>query len=425
MLLLPTDIYIAGGVATVALTVLLLALLPPRAVHSAFRPIFRLPHLPAWGTKPFRIASIALLLSLVAAGIAGSTDPLANPLPLGVWVVWWIGFVALQGALTDLWRFTAPWLYVPRRASLRLPRRLGHAPACIGFLALSGFILADPAPADPRRLATLLAVYLAATALAVALFGRRWLLQCEPISVLMRVFRRIAPFARMGKRIGFGLWGWRTAIAAAPPFELAVFMVLILGSGSYDGLNETFWWLNLLGVNPLEYPGRSALVIPTLTGLVAANAALLAVFTLCLYTGLTLARTSGLRDAFCRFAPALLPIALGYHIAHYLTAFLVDAQWALKTASDPFATGANLFGTADTYVTTGFFNTQASVRAIWLTQAGAVVIGHVVSILLSHALALRHFATPRQALLSQIPLAFFMAAYTLFGLWLLASPRGA
>jgi len=58
-----------------------------------------------------------------------------------------------------------------------------------------------------------------------------------------------------------------------------------------------------------------------------------------------------------------------------------------------------------------------------LTQAVIVVAGHILAVLISHAVALSLFETPRRAALSQIPLAAFMIAFTLFGLWLLASPR--
>jgi len=137
----------------------------------------------------------------------------------------------------------------------------------------------------------------------------------------------------------------------------------------------------------------------------------------------------GLGRAFCLFAPSILPIALGYHIAHYLPSFLVDAQYALAAATDPMARGADYLGLGSFYVTTGFFNTQASVRLIWLTQAGAVVTGHILAVILAHAIALRHFGSERNAAinasLSQVPLAIFMILYTFFGLWLLASPRGA
>lgn len=67
-------------------------------------------------------------------------------------------------------------------------------------------------------------------------------------------------------------------------------MLVMLGSGSFDGLNETFWWLAVLGVNPLEFPGRSAVVLPNVLGLVLANLALLAVYALTIRAGLWLAR---------------------------------------------------------------------------------------------------------------------------------------
>ncbi|MEM1401558.1 MAG: hypothetical protein AAGF58_16840, partial [Pseudomonadota bacterium] len=74
---------------------------------------------------------------------------------------------------------------------------------------------------------------------------------------------------------------------------------------------------------------------------------------------------------------------------------------------------------------TSFFNTQATVQTIWLTQAGAVVLGHIMSVLVGHAIAERLLGDARRAAISQLPLSVFMIAYTLFGLWLLASPRGA
>ena len=93
-------------------------------------------------------------------------------------------------------------------------------------------------------------------------------------------------------------------------------------------------------------------------------------------------------------------------------------------ANDPLDNGAHLLGLEHLHVTTGFFNTTDTVRMIFLAQAGAIVLGHAIAIALSHALAVRLFGQPRKAALSQAPLALFMVGYTLFGLWLLASPRG-
>lgn len=433
VLLLPTDVYSYSGAATVALTVLLIAILPDAVLPALFRPLrlIRLNprRLPLWTSG----LSTLVVVWLVWTGLTGPRDPLSNPLTLLIWTIWWIGLVSLQGLFGDLWRWINPWsgvlalirLGLGRVPPLRLPARLGHVPAIVTFLGFGALLMADPAPADPGRLARFVGVYWMVTLLAALLFGPRWMHRGEGLSVMMRSYARTAPLGRSRGRVALGLPGWRIHAGRVPPVGLALFILILLGSGSFDGLNETFWWLGVLGINPLEFPGRSAVILPNLLGLLAANAALVAVFALTVRLGLMLSGVRlGLVRAICIFAPSILPIALGYHVAHYLPSFLVDSQYALAALNDPFATGADLLGLGTFYVTTGFFNTADSVRVIWLSQAGAVVVGHVLAVILAHGLAVRHFGTARRAMLAHAPLAFFMVGYTLFGLWLLASPRG-
>ena len=185
-------------------------------------------------------------------------------------------------------------------------------------------------------------------------------------------------------------------------------------------------------MNPLEFPGRSAVILETVVGVLAAPVLLVIVFGACTWAGTLLAGygraaeiDSGFAPAFRRLAVSVLPIALGYHFAHYLTAFMVNIQYAVAAASDPFHSGADYLGLGNFYVTTGFFNTWDSVRVIWLSQCFAVVAGHVVAVITAHEIAKRVFGTGRQAILSQLPVSGFMILYTLLSLWLLASPRGA
>lgn len=434
VMLLPTDIYITAGVSCVALTVLLLTVLPVGAVRSVFRPR------PLWHWNRFSAVTLVtsclsflLLCALVWLGMTGPRDPLTNPLPLAIWTVWWIGLVSLQGLFGDIWRWIDPWhgpviltrcLLWPGPL-LRLPASLGQSCAILTFAGFVIILLADPAPSDPARLARYVGLYWLFTYLALLIFGPRWRWRGEGIAMVMRSYATVGLFARSGKRLAVGILGWRAARNRAPAIGAAVFMLVMLGCGSFDGLNETFWWLGLLGINPLEFPGRSAVISQNIVGLIAANVALIAAYALAIRLGLGLAG-GGMRwtRGFCIFAPTILPIALGYHIGHYLTSLLVNGQYALAALNDPLARGDSLLGLGTFYVTTGFFNAQDSVRVIWLCQASAVVIGHILAILMAHFLALRHFETNRRATLSQLPLAVFMVLYTLFGLWLLAAPRG-
>lgn len=420
VLLLPTDLYIAGGVATVALTVLILMLVPAEVIATLFRPWRIRAQIPKAVSTVLRAASLALLVALIWVGAVGTTDPLRNPLSLMTWTIWWILLLSLQGLVGDIWKHLNPLRLTHSRPILRYPRRLGRLPALILFAMLVSFLLADPTPTDPQRLAWVIGGYFALSAIMLVTFGARWLVTGEIITVLMRTYTRTAPFGR-----GIGFPGWQILARPAPSIGAALLILMLLGSGSFDGLNETFWWLARIGVNPLEFPGRSAVLQETLLGLAALNFGLILIFALATWIGDRLAGgPPRFKRAFTLLAPSILPIALGYHVGHYLPTFLVDIQYSLAAASDPLARGDDILGLGTFYVTTGFFNTQATVRVIWLAQAGAVVIGHVIAILLAHALAL-HLYGPQAATRSQIPLAAFMVLYTFFGLWLLASPRGA
>ncbi len=432
VLLLPTNLYTGAGVAAVALTVFALVLLPGRLVMALFRPLPLFP-VSLHPVQTFTSTMAALFLGLLVwAGFDGPRDPLANPLVLVVWTVFWIGFVTVQALILDLWSLVNPWsgpLRLIRRAfspepHAALPPALGYWLGVASFLGFSYLLLADPAPADPDRLARLVAAYWLFHLVMGVVFGPRWLRRAEGFTVMFRAYSRLAMLARYGVRLTLGLPGWRMLRLRPMPLSLAVLCVILLGTGSFDGLNETFWWLGILGINPLEFPGRSAVSVPNTLGLVIANATLVAIVTLTVLLGLRLAGSDlSPKRGFCYFAPTLLPIALGYHVAHYLTSFLVDGQYALVALSDPFLTGADWLGLGEFYVSTGFFGTKSSVSIIYLTQAGAVVLGHIVAVLVAHATALRLFHDHRRAALSQAPMALFMIAYTFFGLWLLASPR--
>ena len=429
VLLLPTGAWSAAGVAVVLLTVLALAFMPERTARAMFTPRFF--HLrDAAGLRvATSLAATAALFALVVIGLDGPRNPLSNLMPLGLWTAFWIALVTLAGLAGDLWRWINPWtglfrLIGPDRPLARLPERLGVWPAVVVMIGFFAFLLADVAPDDPARLAYLIGGYWLATFAALFVFGEAWLRQGEAASVLFAQYGDLSAL-RLSARPGFGAPGWRLLERPAN-LSAGVFALVLLGAGSFDGVNETFWWLAQIDVNPLEFPGRSAIIAPTLIGLSAAILALIIVFAVIIWLGLALiGEATQFGEAFAVLALSLLPIAFGYHIAHYLTAFLVSGQYFIAALSDPWATGADLLGIAPYYVTTGFFNHMDSVRVIWLTQAGAVVIGHVWSVLLAHRMALRLLGEGRKAALATAPLSAFMIGYTFLGLWLLAAPRGA
>lgn len=435
VLLLPTGHYITSGVLSVAISILLIAWAPKPFMAGLFRTANLPPLKPRpWLAEASSLCALAVFVALVYIGVTGPRDPLTNLFPLTIWVGYWIILFSVVGISTDLWRFLNPWtglcsLLFGREHGgfLRLSDRLGAVPGLVIFLAFSAFYVADPAPMDPDWLALLASVYWVVTFLAMALFGTAtWMARGEAFAILFSLIARNAAFGRHGRKIG--LPGWDLLPDRPLPVALGVFAICILGVGSFDGLKETFWWLGVIGVNPLEFPGRSFVIGSSLMGLAGFSLGLVLVFAALIWLGERLARQAGppvpFATLFGRFAPTILPIALAYHISHFWVSFLVDGQYLLAAIGDPLARGANLFGLGDLRITTGFLNTPASVKAIWLTQAGIVVFGHILAVLVSHHVALSLFGTARRAAISQIPIACFMIGYTFFGLWLLASPRG-
>jgi hypothetical protein len=118
------------------------------------------------------------------------------------------------------------------------------------------------------------------------------------------------------------------------------------------------------------------------------------------------------------FIFSLVPIAIAYHLAHYLSYLLVAGQLIIPLASDPFGWGWDIFGTAG-------YKTNISVigaKFVWYAAVTAVILGHVVAVGVAHIVALRAFKTRRAAIQSQYPLLVLMIGYTVMSLWILSQP---
>lgn len=426
ILLLPTGFYITAGGITIGLTILLAAMLHHRQLSRLFSPL-EISAAPEPRPLVPSLVSTAVFTALICIGLWGPSDPLANLMSLTTWTVFWIAFVILCGKFGMLWTWLNPWsgaytmLMGHADPPAKLPSVLGYWPAILLLLAFNAYGIASPAATDPIQLAILGSLYWIFTFIMMVIFGREWLARGEFLTVFLGLLSQISPFAR-DNHFRFGMVGWRIVAAPVPPLTLAVFSLTLLATGTFDGFNETFYWLAQLGINPLEFPGRSAIIGQTVFGLICANLLLVTLFYGCVRIT---SPTEHAADLFARQALTVLPIAFVYHFAHFLPSLLVDSQYAVKALSDPWQTGANYLGLDGFYVTTGFFNTLATQRIIFLTQAGAIVIGHIIAILVSHRVAADYFSTRRGVLMSQIPLSVFMIGYTILGLWLLATPKGA
>ena len=442
ILLLPTGLFQAGGTIAVAVSFLVVIWIRASPLRRTFerarRALFPVPR----SHFGWNVAASAVLVVLVAAGLEGSRDPLANPLPLSVWTLMWVGLTFAHAVLGYLWPIVNPWTafaHLLRRVLDRTggddagvldwPEALGAWPSVAVLLLFAWFELVHPAPQDPAILAFAVAGYSIFTVIGMVLFGNEtWERNVEIFSRFFRIVSWIAPLRTVEeggtRRLAATMPGARLLGVDSLPAAGVVFVVVALATVSFDGLSRTFWWLDLVGENPLEHPGRTALVARNTLGLVGAAAALLAAYAITAAAG---ARWSGSSAAAAlrRFVVSIVPIAFGYHFAHYLPSFLVDAQYALKALSDPLDLGWNLLGTRDLHVTASFLTHHASVELIWYAQTAAIVAAHVAAVVVLHALAGESREGRMAAIRGELPLTALMIGYTLFGLWLLSTPVAA
>ena len=421
VMLLPTGYVIWGGALAVLVSFAAVSLLPSRGVH-----VTRKEEVDGIWIYVTSLVSAAVIGFVLWAGLRGPNDPAENILPLAVWTLWWVVIVMLHPVIGNLWAGLNPFtgLHALLRGSrpppLNYPAAFGFWPAVLIFLAFAWFQLVYPKPEDRDMLALALSLYLGVTMLMVLLFGpAKWLGKADPFAVFLRQLGAVAPVARTGLRWpGAGLLS-----LPALPVSGVLFVLLTLSSITFDGFANTFTWLSFAGINPLDYPGRTAMMGANTAGLLAAFAVLALGFYASVALGWRWAGRSGDFNSLAgRLVYSLIPISIAYHFAHYLSDTLVNLQYLALVLNDPLQNGSDLMGLGHMHVTASFQNTASGALMLFSAQTGAIVLGHVVGVAVAHAMLADRDLPKARLLKLELPLALCMVAYTGFGLWLLAAP---
>lgn len=445
--MMPAEFSVKTAAVVVVITILLFALLSESRAYALFRPVpILFVRERQWVRTVISLGSMFFLFTLITIGITGPADPLENPLPLYFWTIWWGGVIALHGLLGNLWYYLNPWSGLLTVTKWLLPddalvkrtpavtaslNRVGMWPGITVFSVFALFYLAYPSPDEPFRLAMIVLTYWVWTFVAMSWYGElAWANRGEFISILTRAYARLAPFKTANGQLYIGLPGWQIVRAVprrSTSATTAIFILLVLGVGSFDLLSGTHLWLSLIDIEPEDYPGRSALLLQTTIGFFSANALLIVSFAFCVWLGNSLVRDSSRpvrgQFAFRSLAIAILPLAFAYHIAHFLSFYLVNSHYALAASTDPLSTGADWLNLGE-FQEPRFLGSEESAGLIWWAQAIVLVFGHIVSVLIARTTALQMYGRSSRARRSQLPLASFMVACSYFGLWFFASAKG-
>ncbi|KAB8173038.1 hypothetical protein [Microbispora catharanthi] len=371
---------------------------------------------PAWRWV-WRIAGL-VAAAYFCIGLIFGPDRADNPTAGAFYVLFWVGLVPLSLLFGPVWRGLNPLRTLhllackglgrdPERGLRPLPAGVGYRPACAGLFAFVWLELVAPERATLPVIGTWLAAYTVLMLAGAVVFGSRWFDHADPFEVYSDLVGRLAPVHRRGD----GVAVWRNSLdgmaGLRPAPGLTALVVVLLGSTMYDSLSNAPVWVRFVQESSVPAPvtGTAGLVI--VIGLVLAA-----------YRAATaLAGRWGAAEPGTtagEIAHSIVPIAVGYVVAHYYTLFLLEGQRTIALLSDPLDTGADWFGTAG-WTIQALGTTPAGVATLQVT---VIVIGHVLGTVLAHDRALALFPR-RTAVLGQVPLLVLMVVYTVVGLLLL------
>lgn len=212
-------------------------------------------------------------------------------------------------------------------------------------------------------------------------------------------------------------WGTDLLKPGRPRSDEAYLALLMLSITAFHGLTMTPRWEELTtwiaGATGLDaWAVFSVGMTGVLGGPILIYAALVG-----LSRALTRERAVPYRTYFIRYAYALLPIALFYHLAHNAEHLLMEGPKVVRLLSDPFGFGWDVLGTASMAVPP-----LISLHTLWYVQVGLVLGGHLYSLWIADHTARHLFPARGAAFRSQIPMLIGMVLFSVFSLWLLKQP---
>ncbi|WP_341927047.1 hypothetical protein [Nocardioides psychrotolerans] len=364
-----------------------------------------------------RLFGFVIFAYAVVAAIFGE-DLLTNPVFGIFYVWWWVGLVPLSLLLGPFWKAISPVRTInlvfaklsgsdPEVGVFDYPKWLGHWPAALGLFAFVWMELVYPFMTELGPVRLWCAIYVAVMLVGGALFGNTFYEHADPFEVYSSL---VAKLSVWGSRDGHLLL--RSPLAnldtvVVRPGLVAVLAVLF-GSTAFDSFRDSSNWVQYIqSTETSSYLLNNVMLVVFCvgTGLVFALG--------CMLTGVE-AGTSrwSLPD---KFAHSIVPIVVGYIVAHYLTYLVEFGQRTLIQASDPFSNGSDILGTGDwsvNYWLSYHPTLLANVKVI------AVVVGHVLGVVAAHDRAIK-LLPKRHQLTGQLPLLLAMVAFTVGGLYLL------
>ncbi|MDI5980307.1 hypothetical protein [Amycolatopsis magusensis] len=346
-----------------------------------------------------RVLGVAALVVMLVTAWSGG-DSADNPAPAWFYAWFWVGLVAVSLLLGPVWRLVNPArtlaaavrLALPAlRVTRPLPDRLGYGAATAGMLAFLWLELVFPHSDAPLAVAVFLSAYVLAQVAAGVRYGPAWFDRGDTFEVYFGLIAALAPVGRRadGRLVLRSPLDGLLTLDRSP--GLTPFILVVLGATAFDGLTRLPLWID----TTRELDGVVAVLVGT-AGLAVAIGLISAA-----YAGAIRLTRPFLRkgtEPYRAFAHALVPIMVGYTIAHYFSFAVFEGQQGLLRAVD---------------------YTVLSPAVIAAVQIAGIVAGHVLGVVSAHDRALvvvrAHYVKA-----GQYPVLALMVGYTAIGIYLVS-----
>jgi hypothetical protein len=409
----PTWLFLLTGGGVVGVSFLLASFVTDRRLVAAVHDWGRALPDPGRALRTLaRVAAVAVLAVTVAVGYVGPETGVRNLAVLVVWVAWWGGYVASVYLLGNTWPALNPFRALAELApslDRPYPDRLGAWPSVAGLLLLVWIEVVTPLADDPQLLATVLVAYTAVTLVGGVVVGAdSWFDNVDPISRAFRYYGRLAPIGIEEGRLRLRLPGGALPDTVLGGRDDVAFVVTLLFVTTYDGFVATGPWAS--GARAVVDTGVPPLVVYLVAYLGGAALFYLA-YRAAARIGRRRAETYLSVDYLARrFAPALLPIAAGYHLAHNLGSVLALVPTLAAVGAAPLSPPAS--------------PPQLAGLPSWFggLELAFVLLGHLLAVWVAHATAYDCFPSRLQAVRSQYGVTAVMVGYTMLSLWIVAEP---
>jgi hypothetical protein len=425
---IPLGLTIAGAVAalTVSFTVLAIAWRTPRYDGDRTgRPappwLVRIVGSRGWFVAWRVVGFLGFAYTVMVA--VGGEDSLINPF-FGIFYVWlWVAFVPASLLFGPTYHAISPVRTInagfakltggdPDKGVFTYPEWLGHWPAALGLYAFVWIELVYPFATELGPVRLWCAAYVALMLLGGALFGNTFYTYADPFEVYSTLVSRMSIFGRRRKELVLRSPLANLDTTPVKPGLVAVTSVLF-GSTAFDSFKDSTRWVKFIQGDFVADHSWAPKLFTNL-GLIGFVLVVAIVFTL--GTMLTGVGPDQPRRALPgQFAHSIVPIVIGYVMAHYLTYLLEVGEQTLVYLSDPFSTGANWFGTANIQVSYFFAYHPTALATL---KVLFVVVGHVVGVVAAHDRAI-HLLPKKDQLTGQLSLLVAMICFTAGGLYLL------